>query len=41
VYRRTGIIVLLIAAALTVWFSWLPLRHFTGHTIGAGGPERV
>jgi hypothetical protein len=41
VYRRTGIIVLLIAAALTVWFSWLPLRHFTGYTIGTGGLERA
>ncbi len=40
-YRRTGIVVLLVAAAITAWLLWLPVRSFIGYSIGGEDVSQI
>ncbi len=40
-YRRTGIILVLLAVALSVWLLVTPVRHFTGYLVGGGEIEKL
>ena len=40
-YRRTGIIVLLLTFLLTAWLLWLPVRYSTGSLISTENLEQI
>lgn len=40
-YRRTGIIVLLLTLLLTAWLLWLPVRYFTGYSISTENVQEI
>lgn len=40
-YRRTGIILIIVAMGLSIWMLATPVRHFTGYLIGGGEVEKA
>ena len=40
-YRRTGIVLLLIGAALALLLLWLPVRYFTGYAISRDQVSKI
>ncbi|GBE21944.1 MAG TPA: hypothetical protein ENH00_04005 [Actinobacteria bacterium] len=40
-YRRTGIILVIVAVVLSAWMLTTPVRHFTGYLIGGGETEKL
>jgi hypothetical protein len=41
VYRRTGIVLLLLGVSFSVLLLWLPVRYFTGYQVGKEQVSRI
>jgi len=41
VYRRTGIVLLLLGVVFALFLLWLPVRYFTGYSIGTEEVRKI
>jgi hypothetical protein len=40
-YRRSGIVLLLVTIGVSVWMLVTPVRHFTGYLLGVDRPQEL